>query len=210
MKKVLLTACVLGVVTPHAIAPHVPPHVTVVPHVSPKTTTRSGATPKSSSPKSYSPKTKSHIDRNSKSRSAVSSNSKNTAKNSNKIFKSMSDRSKLNALTDTKTYTKRESADIFKKNAVPYRQTLPYYSQNIISNPWLWLFMLNNHRIQNNKTDTDYLAGYKNGVKYAKKDSKSKNKTHQDPQKNKDLTTKQKNSKEWIKGYTDGYNDVMK
>lgn len=70
--------------------------------------------------------------------------------------------------------------------------------------------MINHNRISKTKNDDNYLNGYKLGVKYATLDKKNKTTKNKNPKSNKKLKKSNLNKKQFLKGYTDGYNDTSK
>lgn len=79
-----------------------------------------------------------------------------------------------------------------------------YHRQSVITNPWLWAFMYQHHRLSSEyRNSKQYLAGYKAGYQASQKDLKNHSRLHQN------LTEQQErqHDKTWQHGYFAGYED---
>lgn len=187
-----------GHTSPHVHVPHTSPHVhRSVTH--PATQHASKRTPAHSQPVKSIPKSKAK---------AMSSSSVKSLTKSHKssLFAAESPSKQLRLAQSAKRFTRKQASRVFAVNRVsPVYQTA-YHRQSIIHNPWLWLFMINHHRIsQQTRADAQYLKGYRYGMQQGQKDLKANSRQHQK------LTADQErmHNTRWQKGYYHGYQDAV-
>ena len=187
-----------GRTSPHVHVPRMSPHVhRSVTH--PAAQHASKRTPTHSQPVKSVPKSKAK---------AMSSSSVKSLTKSNKplLFAAESPSKQLRLARSAKRFTRQQASRVFAANRVsPVYQTV-YRRQSIIRNPWLWLFMINHHRIsQQTQADAQYLKGYRYGMQQGQKDLKAHSRQHQK------LTADQErmHNTRWQKGYYHGYQDAV-
>ena len=142
-------------------------------------------------------------------KSSVTNEKSNTIKykEPKSVQKIQSDIKKGMNTKQNKSFSKSETDSIFKSNNVSNFYNTKYHKQSIISNPWFWVFMMHHNRI-NNRTNDDYLNGYKLGSKYASIDKKNKTTKNQNIKQNKKIKKSQLKNKQFVKGYNEGYSDI--
>ena len=66
-----------------------------------------------------------------------------------------------------KNYSHKETDNIFQKNNLTKKYQDAYHHQSILTNPWIWLYFINNHRHQaydrDGSTNVEYTKGYHDG-----------------------------------------------
>lgn len=112
----------------------------------------------------------------------------------------------LQLAQSAKHFTRKQASRVFAANRVASAYRAAYHRQSIIHNPWLWLFMINHHRInQQTQTDAQYLKGYRYGMQQGQADLKAHSRRHQK------LTADQERTHDlqWQQGYDHGYQDAV-
>ena len=150
--------------------------------------------------KSTLPKTRSHHLRGLKPASL-----KKTYKLSNKPVEEMNHSEQSRVFNRTgHAFSKETSRRVFADNSLSDVYRRGFYRQSIIGNPWFWMFMYEHHRLnQENQHDNEYLMGYRDGAKDAKKKLADHQKTP------KPDTTPAGSTPSYNNGYRDGFNDVI-
>lgn len=139
-------------------------------------------------------------------RESVLTKFEKSAAKSSKPIKSLSQTKQLRLVNSKSHYSKSAAARVFHTNGMSTTYQTAYHHQSVIHNPWFWVFMMNNHRLNNQtQTDKEYLAGYKFGVKEGQADLKAHSRHHQ----NLTSSDEKKHSQKWQNGYYDGYNDAV-
>lgn len=129
-----------------------------------------------------------------------------TANNSTTNFKKASPNAQAKLLNSKRRYSRTEASNIFANNNIKSGYQRFYHRQSVITNPWFWMFMINQHRISNEHAkNPQYLTGYKVGYQAGQTDLKAHNRYHQN------LTSQQESShnQSWQNGYYDGYSDAV-
>lgn len=150
--------------------------------------------------KSTLPKTRSHHLRGLKP-----ARLKKTYKLSNKPVKEMSHSEQSRVFNRIgHAFSKDTSRRVFADNNLSDSYRRGFYWQSIIGNPWFWMFMYEHHRLnQDSQHDNEYLMGYRDGAKDAKKKLADHQKT---PKPDK---TPAGSTPSYDNGYRDGFNDVI-
>lgn len=122
------------------------------------------------------------------------------------LFTAESPSKQLRLAQSAKRFTRKQASRVFAANRVSPVYQAAYHRQSIIRNPWLWLFMINHHRIsQQTRADAQYLKGYRYGMQQGQSDLKAHSRQHQN------LTADQKrmHNSRWQEGYDHGYQDAV-
>lgn len=141
-----------------------------------------------------------------KSKSAGSSAESLTKSNHTSLLTAESQSRQLQLAQSAKHFTRKQASRVFAANRVASAYRAAYHRQSIIHNPWLWLFMISHHRInQQTQTDAQYLKGYRYGMQQGQADLKAHSRRHQK------LTADQERTHDlqWQQGYDHGYQDAV-
>lgn len=207
-KILLLTSTLLltGLVSTPAHAISVAAHPTVhatTPHVTTTHTTVHTATPHATTTHTHTTTTHEPITHETK---PATNTNHNKSINTTSHYQNLNSSQKNRLINNSHHYTYSQADQTFKTNNIQPTYRTYYHHQSVISNPWFWMFMIQNHRInEQHSHDTQYLKGYKTGYHSGQQDLKKRSRYHQN------LTTSQENShnKSWQNGYYEGYSDAI-